>query len=212
MLRVPLERALLAGLECVLTTFPEVDVVKSTTMRDRFLHCLHGSAANALSSLFERRSAVDSASGMNQARNIGSTDVGFDAPALPRCKIATGSMWSRSRALAGLREVASKATNGVGVRDVQRLHSNDLYLSLLHHFGSFEAAREAANVPAPPLAQQFWNEQLVIEELQKAHRAGIRLTIKGLSAAGMRGLANAARDYCGGLPRARRLARVPDPA
>jgi hypothetical protein len=121
-------------------------------------------------------------------------------------------MWSRSRALAALRKVASKATDGVGVRDVQRLHSNDLYLSLLHHFGSFEAAREAANVPAPPLAQQFWSDQLVIEELQKAHRAGIRLTIKGLSAAGLRGLANAAREYCGGLPRARQLARVPDPA
>ena len=121
-------------------------------------------------------------------------------------------MWSRARALAGLREVASKATDGVGFRDVQRLHSNELYLSLLHHFGSLEAAREAASVPGPPPAQQFWSEQLVIEELQKAHRAGIRLTIKGLSAAGMRGLANAARDYCGGLARARQLARVPDPA
>ena len=94
-------------------------------------------------------------------------------------------MWSRSRALAGLREVASKATNGVGVRDVQRLHSNELYLSLLHHFGSFEAAREAANVPAPPLAQQFWSDQLVIEELQKAHRDRGTLNFTGVGTGGL---------------------------
>ena len=121
-------------------------------------------------------------------------------------------MWSRARAIAGLREVAANAANGVGVRDVQRLHSNELYQSLLHHFGSLDAAREAASVSAPPLAQQRWSEQAVVEQLQKARRAGVRLTVKGLSAAGLRGLANAAREYCGGLPRARKLARVPEPA
>lgn len=119
-------------------------------------------------------------------------------------------MLSRQRALAELRALG-RAVEEVGVIDVRDDVSNELYQSLLHHFGSLDAARIAAGVAAPTPTNKRWTEETVIAELRRAHRAGVRLTHQGLIAAGLRGLSNAAREYCGGLPRARQLARLADP-
>jgi hypothetical protein len=117
---------------------------------------------------------------------------------------------SKRRALDELRALGRKLKVVRSV-DVQQRGSNELYTSLLRHFGSLKAARAAAAVDAPLPHNLRWTRDKVIVELQRLHRRGVRLTNKGLAKAGARGLTNAARSWCGGLPRARRLARVPEP-
>jgi hypothetical protein len=95
--------------------------------------------------------------------------------------------------------------------DVQRYGSNELYVSLLRHFGSLRDARAAAAVDPPAPHNLKWTRAKVIADLQRLHRRGIRMTHAGLIKAGARGLCNAARTLFGGLPRARRLARIPAP-
>ena len=85
-----------------------------------------------------------------------------------------------------------------------------LYQSILHHFGSLPKARQLAGLRDPEL-QRRWSKDLVVRELRRAHRSGIPITIWDLVAHGRRDLVNAARNYCGGLPRARNLARIPIP-
>jgi hypothetical protein len=81
---------------------------------------------------------------------------------------------------------------------------------LLFHFSSVDGARRALKL-APPPPRRRWSQERVIAELQRLHAAGHRLTNRALEAAGHRGLANAARNYCDGLPRARLLAGLPEP-
>ncbi|CAN5865901.1 hypothetical protein BH11GEM2_BH11GEM2_36230 [soil metagenome] len=119
-------------------------------------------------------------------------------------------MLSRPRALAALRALG-RSLEGVSVVDVRDQVSNDLYQSLLHHFGSLDEARIAAGVGRPKPKNKRWTKEAVVAGLHRARRAGIRLTHQGLIAAGLRGLANAAGAYCGGLPRARKLAGLADP-
>lgn len=120
-------------------------------------------------------------------------------------------MLSKRRSLEQLRALGDKL-GPVGSVDIQQRASNELYTSLLRHFGSLDAARAAAAVDAPVPHNLKWTRERVIAELQRLHRRGVRLTDAGLIKAGARGLANAVRTFCGSLPRARRLARVPDPA
>jgi hypothetical protein len=119
-------------------------------------------------------------------------------------------MLSRPRALAELRALG-RALEEVSAVDVREHVSNTLYLSLLHHFGSLDQARTAAGVAAPEPKNKRWDQETVIAELRRAHRARVRLTHQGLIKAGLRGLSNAARQYCGGLPQARKLAGLPEP-
>jgi hypothetical protein len=120
-------------------------------------------------------------------------------------------MLSRHRALAELRALG-RALEGVSAVDVRERVSNELYHSLLHHFGSLDEARMAAGVAAPQPKNKRWDPETVVTELRHAHRAGVRLTNHGLIKAGLRGLSNAARQYCGGLPQARKLAGLAEPA
>jgi hypothetical protein len=120
-------------------------------------------------------------------------------------------MLSRQRVLAELRALG-RAIESVSAVDVRERVSNELYQSLLHHFGSLDAARFTAGVAAPEPKNKRWDEETVLAELRRAHRAGVRLTHQGLIKAGLRGLSNAARQYCGGLPQARKLARLTEPA
>ena len=119
-------------------------------------------------------------------------------------------MLSRQRALEALRALG-RSRDEVRAADVRDDVSNELYRSLLHHFGSMDEARIAAGVGRPQPKNKRWTEEAALRELRRAHRAGVRLTHHGLIAAGLRGLSNAARDYCGSLPRARRLADLADP-
>jgi len=121
-----------------------------------------------------------------------------------------GSVLSKRRALDELRELGD-TLGAVRSIDVQQRGSNQLYLSLLRHFGSLRAAREAAAVDAPLSRNLKWTREKVIEELQRLHRRGARLTDRGLSKAGARGLSNAARAFFASLPRARRAAGVLEP-
>jgi hypothetical protein len=118
-------------------------------------------------------------------------------------------MMSRAETLAKLRAIA-ETTDELAKAHVERV-SHRLYDSVLHHFGSIDAARKVVGARPPTPSNKRWTKDVVIEELRKAHRRRIRLTNQGLKAAGLRGLTNAAREYCGGLARARQLAKLPDP-
>jgi hypothetical protein len=119
-------------------------------------------------------------------------------------------MLSRQRALAELRALG-RVLEEVSAVDVRERVSNHLYHSLLHHFGSLDEARLAAGVAAPQPKNKRWDQETVVGELRRAHRAGVRLTHQGLIRADLRGLSNAARQYCGGLPQARKLAGLAEP-
>ena len=121
---------------------------------------------------------------------------------------AIGAHPRKRAALAELVALTTKA--GAPLTSSQLPHA--LYKSLLHHFGSLDEARIAdRGVGRPQPKNKRWTEQAVVRELRRAHREGVRITHQGLIAAGLRGLSNAARDYCGGLRRARRLAGLADP-
>jgi len=58
----------------------------------------------------------------------------------------------------------------------------------------------------------FWSKERVIDELRRIHRRGrVRITSYALSAAGYQGLVSAIYLRIGSIPRARRLAGIPDP-
>lgn len=118
---------------------------------------------------------------------------------------------ARSRALSELRAAAGEL-GSIGVANLRLRASHGLYRALLHHFGTLDAARAAAGVVGPTPKNQHWSQAKVVVGLRRAHRAGVRLTVRGLAAAGYRSLVNAARIYCGNLLRARKLARLPEPA
>ena len=107
-----------------------------------------------------------------------------------------------------LREACRRLGRPVQSKDLQ--HDSVLYNSILHHFGSLHAARNVADIP-PPDPRRRWSPELVISEIKRLHASGVRITVQDLINAGYRGLANAAREYCGGLPKARRLAKIRDP-
>jgi hypothetical protein len=91
-------------------------------------------------------------------------------------------------------------------------HDALAYRSLLMHFESIAAARKAALVPSPEHRRR-WSRTRVLEELRRlARQPRLSVTTRGLYSAGYSGLVSAARKYVGSLPRARRLAGVPEPS
>ena len=74
--------------------------------------------------------------------------------------------------------------------------------SILHHFGSFDAARQAAGLPGPE-RERRWSREAMMEELWRLYREGVRITDWDLAQFGRGDLIMAARAYCGGVARAR---------
>jgi hypothetical protein len=84
------------------------------------------------------------------------------------------------------------------------------YRGALAHFGGIANARTHAGVA--PRSFAFWSQERVIDELRRIHLRGrVRITNSALSAAGYQGLLSAIYVRIGSVPRARRLARIPDP-
>lgn len=90
-------------------------------------------------------------------------------------------------------------------------YSRSLYRDLLRHYGSVKAARKAARLSPPQPSRKRWTEGAVILELRRLYRKGVRLTAWNMRNSGYGPVLDAAKVYCGGLPRARRLAGLPDP-
>jgi hypothetical protein len=112
----------------------------------------------------------------------------------------------RAAVLASLREVARELDRPVARRDLPW----SLHQALLRHFGDLDTARDAARVRGPAHPAK-WSRAKVIAELQREHARGTRLTVRGLEAAERKDLLSAIAVYIGALPRARRLANVPEP-
>ena len=84
------------------------------------------------------------------------------------------------------------------------------YRSALAHFGGIASARTHAGVA--PRSSAFWSQERVIDELRRIQLRGrVRITSHALSAAGYHGLVSAIYVCIGSVPRARRLAGIPDP-
>ena len=89
-------------------------------------------------------------------------------------------------------------------------HDRPTYRGVLAHFGGIAGARTHAGVA--PQSFAFWSRERVLEELRRIHLRGrVRITSYGLIAAGYQGLLSAIYVVIGSLPRARRLAGIPDP-
>ena len=82
------------------------------------------------------------------------------------------------------------------------------YTALLDRFGSIAQARRAAGLPPSVPAKRRWSEHTVIAELRRLHALGVVIRDRDLKDAGHSGVVEAANVYCGGLVRARRLARI----
>lgn len=86
----------------------------------------------------------------------------------------------------------------------------ELYSAVLARFGSIASARQAAGLAASVPTRRRWSEAAVVEELRRLHALGIRVRGRELREAGHSGVVEAAQIYCGGLDRARCLARIAD--
>lgn len=133
---------------------------------------------------------------------------------------------TRSQVIAGLRTHAAK--HGF-VSNVSLLaHDRVLLRSIPLHFVGISAAREAAGVGGPPYRKprrktgpkagtvagrrvRRWSRERVIDELRRLDREGQRTAHADLVRAGLLSLIAAARDYAGGLRRARAAAGIEAP-
>jgi hypothetical protein len=89
-------------------------------------------------------------------------------------------------------------------------HDPRAYRGALAHFGGIASARTFAGVAPRSLA--VWSRERVLEELRRIHLRGrVRITSYALSMAGYHGLISAIYVRIGSVPRARRLARIPEP-
>jgi hypothetical protein len=84
----------------------------------------------------------------------------------------------------------------------------ELYMTSLARFGSITSARRAAGLPESMPSPRRWSEAVVIEELRRLHALGLEIRERELTEGGHSGVVVAARIHCGGLARARRLARI----
>jgi hypothetical protein len=86
----------------------------------------------------------------------------------------------------------------------------EIYTSVLAHFESLATARDAAGV-SKRSRSPLWSQERVLAELRRLQRQGrIRITTTGLARAGYLGLVGAIYKTIGSMPRARRLARIPE--
>jgi hypothetical protein len=89
-------------------------------------------------------------------------------------------------------------------------HDPRTYRGALAHFGGIASARTHAGVA--PRSFAFWSQERVIDELRRIQLRGrVRITSAALIAAGYHGLVSAIYVRIGSVPRARRLAGIPDP-
>jgi hypothetical protein len=113
---------------------------------------------------------------------------------------------TRAEVLAELRGIAAQVDRPLHATDIP----DGLRFAVQRHFGSIEAARDAAGLPHPDLAHR-WSREILTAEIRKLHRAGIRIT--DIELAKQRpDVLGAIRHYFTGIADARRAARVPDPA
>ncbi len=80
----------------------------------------------------------------------------------------------------------------------------------MHHFGSFGAAREEVGLRRPRYRQK-WTRELLLDELRKIERSGIRVSQEDMTVAGYAALVVAIQKYFGGLVRAREEAGIATP-
>src|SRR5262245_39996380 len=123
---------------------------------------------------------------------------------------ARTSRWSRAQLVAELRRLERASPGPVRASDV-RARASLLYREVLRHFGSMAKARSAAGLVAVPSTRKRWTPELVIAELRRLHRRGVPLTLWSLRTSGLGFIGDAARTWCGGIVRARRLAGLPEP-
>jgi hypothetical protein len=89
-------------------------------------------------------------------------------------------------------------------------HDPMTYRGALARFGGIASARTHAGVAPRNFA--FWSQERLIDELRRIQLRGrVRITNYALRAAGYHGLVSAIYVRIGSLPRARRLAGIPDP-
>jgi hypothetical protein len=113
---------------------------------------------------------------------------------------------SRAEVIAELRQIAAQLDRPVHATDVP----DGLRFAVQRHFGSIDAARNAARLPHPDLAHR-WSREILIAELQRLHHAGVRITDTEL-AKDYGDVLGAIRNYFSGMSAARRAARIPEPA
>jgi hypothetical protein len=127
----------------------------------------------------------------------------LDCTIVPQVSILT-----RAQVIARLRRHAADH-GGFVTTELLVKHDWRAHRSMLAHFDSLAAAREAAGLPArrPPK----WTQARVVRELRRLDRLGVSTKVRDLTAAGHSELAHAAFKYAGGLRRARTLAGIAAP-
>jgi hypothetical protein len=116
---------------------------------------------------------------------------------------------SREMVLRQLRELGAQ---GIRRRREIALHAPSLLEAALGHFGTLPRARRAAGLPRVALGRpKKWTRELLAAELRRLHSDGVPITTPELYRLRRFDLLNAARQLVGGIPGARRIARVPDP-
>jgi hypothetical protein len=110
--------------------------------------------------------------------------------------------------------VARHDSSGGVPRDRHPVREADLTRTLAaaarRHFGSIEAARNAAKLPHPAPIRR-WTRSAIVADLRREHTKRTRLTIQGLIDARRWDLVAAIHKLIGSIARARRLAGLPDP-
>src|SRR5262245_52851919 len=112
----------------------------------------------------------------------------------------------RSEIVSSVRVIARRIGRTPQSRDL----GTKLYRQVRIVYRSMEALWNAAGL-APPPQRRRWTAEVIVAELRRLHRARVRLSGPGLSAAGHGGLVSVSR-YHGGLVALRRRAGVPEPA
>jgi hypothetical protein len=131
--------------------------------------------------------------------------LGVDSHATKRTR-AHAELDDRRESLKRLRALAKQLKRPVTAVDIHP----SLRDALLRNFGTIEKARKAAGLP-DPAPHRKWDYKRALSELRDEHRRGTRLTLRGLIRAKRKDLAHAITEHVGSLPRARRLAGVPEP-
>lgn len=96
-----------------------------------------------------------------------------------------------------------------------RKHDKPVFRSVLVHFESIAAARQAAGLPAHRQVRDrpagAWSKARVLDELRRLDRTGGSTKVRDLVAAGRADLLHAAKRHAGGIRQARQLAGVAAP-
>jgi hypothetical protein len=111
-----------------------------------------------------------------------------------------------------LRQLRELGARGLRRRSEVARHAPRVLEAALAHFGTLPRARRAAGLPRVALGRpKKWTRELLASELCNLHADGVPITAPELSRLSRYDLLNAARQLAGGIPGARRIARIPDP-